>query len=355
MKIAIIGAGLAGLSCAHELERLGIFPVIYERNSFIGEQVPHVSVLLQVFTRPINDPLVYINDTLNIKIQPLNTVNRIIHHSSNNRFIAKGNLGYFFIRGKEDNALKNQIYSSIKKSKILFNQNPNYKDLQKKFDYVIIATGDPYITNQLGCWQQIFRGTIRGSIVTGKFDPHAIIMWINKNYCKSGYAYLCPYNENKAFIGLIAPNTTQNEIAEYFENFLYAENIKYSIIEQFNFEHTSGYAYPLKIDNLLFIGNSAGAVDPFLGFGQFNSILTGIMAARSIIQDKSYETLIKSMREINTYMHSLRKLFDNLDNKDYDNLLWSLNLPIIKQSIYRSPLKILKYSSLMLNKSSKIK
>ncbi|HBV95865.1 MAG TPA: hypothetical protein DEF36_02280 [Desulfotomaculum sp.] len=29
-RVAIIGAGAAGLSCAHELERLGCQPVIYE-------------------------------------------------------------------------------------------------------------------------------------------------------------------------------------------------------------------------------------------------------------------------------------------------------------------------------------
>jgi len=36
MRVAIIGAGLAGLSCAHELERYGVSPVIFEKNSYIG-------------------------------------------------------------------------------------------------------------------------------------------------------------------------------------------------------------------------------------------------------------------------------------------------------------------------------
>ncbi len=37
LKVAIIGAGTSGLSCAIELERHGIYPEIFERNSFIGE------------------------------------------------------------------------------------------------------------------------------------------------------------------------------------------------------------------------------------------------------------------------------------------------------------------------------
>lgn len=42
MKIAIIGAGLAGLSCAIVLEKQGIIPDIFEKTGFIGDREPHV-------------------------------------------------------------------------------------------------------------------------------------------------------------------------------------------------------------------------------------------------------------------------------------------------------------------------
>ena len=80
MKVAIIGGGLAGLACAHELEAHGISPTIYERNSFIGEAFPHVGAVLDIVMRPYGDPLAYLKNAFGIEFNPLNKVKTIIHH-----------------------------------------------------------------------------------------------------------------------------------------------------------------------------------------------------------------------------------------------------------------------------------
>ena len=64
MKVAIMGAGLAGLSCAHELEKYGITPVVYERNSYIGDQMNHVGALLEIINRPIKNVFQYIRSRI---------------------------------------------------------------------------------------------------------------------------------------------------------------------------------------------------------------------------------------------------------------------------------------------------
>ena len=96
MKVAIIGAGTSGLSCAFELERNGIFPTIFERNDFIGDYHPHVSGLINVITQPVADPIKYMDKKLGIKLKPLNLFRKVIHYSPNNQVNVTGPLGYKF-------------------------------------------------------------------------------------------------------------------------------------------------------------------------------------------------------------------------------------------------------------------
>lgn len=123
MKVAIIGAGLSGLACAHELEKHGIRPTIYERNSFIGEQISYVTSFLQITHRPIKDALQYIREKFDIDIRPLNTVNTIIHRSPNKTAAMKGNLGYFISRGKENEDIKKQIHATLNNTEYKMNQH----------------------------------------------------------------------------------------------------------------------------------------------------------------------------------------------------------------------------------------
>ena len=46
-----------------------------------------------------------------------------------------------------------------------------------------------------------------------------------------------------------------------------------------------------KIDNIYLVGNSAGLIDDFLGFGAVNAIESGILAAHSIVKGVDYNSL----------------------------------------------------------------
>ena len=49
MRVAIIGAGLSGLSCALELERHGIKPDIFEKKDYVGEECDMTAVRMHMF------------------------------------------------------------------------------------------------------------------------------------------------------------------------------------------------------------------------------------------------------------------------------------------------------------------
>lgn len=353
MSVAIIGAGLAGLCCAHELERHGISPVIFERNSFIGEPLPHVGGVLNIFLRPIKNPLRYTRDMLGIDIRPLNTINRIIHHSPNKTTTIKGNLGLLFERSKGPDDVKVQIHSKLRHTRILFDTPADYEPLSMQYDDVVIANGFVNFTKELGCWTEWVNTYVRGAMVLGDFDPNTLIVWINKDYCRKGYAYLTPFDNKRASLILVVTDVNEKEVDHYWELFLYTEGIKYAIVEEYKLNHKSGYVYPHKVGNLFLTGNAGGGIDPFLGFGVTNSITTGVMAARAIAGKKDYEKLIRPVIESNLQLYEFRKAFNTLDNTAYDHLISFLGVPGIKHLIYRTPLNVKKLGSLALKLKSK--
>ena len=349
MKVAIIGAGLAGLCCAHELERHGITPVIYERNGFIGEPYPHVTVVVNVSHRPIKDSLEYYR-SMNIDVAPLYKINKLVHNSPNRTMVVTGNnLGYSFLYTKDKESFKYQVYSKLKKTEVLLNKPGDYRELMKVYDHVVIATGTYNYPQELGIWQPWLKAFARGALVLGDFDPSSVVMWINKDYCKNGYAYMSFYSDKKASIVLVVPDVNENEIDRYWELFLYTEELKYTIVEEFKVDHNSGYAYPRIVDNLIFVGNAGGGVDPFLGFGHLNAVTMGVAAARTIAEGKDYEKQIKSLMDKNLQMRELRKAFNKLNNNHYDKLLAFMGAPGIKNIIYHSPLNVAQVGSIMSN------
>ena len=350
MKVAIIGAGLSGLSCAHELEKYGVRPVIYEKNSYIGEQISHVSAILEIINRPIKDVVKYFKEQFDIDIKPLNTVRTISHHSPNINATIKGNFGYFFKRGNDKDSLKNQLFSSLKNSELVFNHYGDYIELSKKFDYVVIATGDYNFTEELGCWFERVTTYVRGAVVLGDFDINTLNVWINKDYCKNGYAYLTPFDSKRASIALIVTDVNEKEIDYYWDLFWYTEKIRYTIVQEFKLKHKSAQVYPYRVDNIYIAGDAAGIVDPFLGFGQLSSITTGVMAARSIMEGLDYSTLIKDIRDRNNKLLEFRKAFNGATNKEFDMLMAVIGLPGIKQIIYDTPLDVVKLGSAILKR-----
>jgi len=358
MKVAIIGAGLSGMACAHELEQHGIQPIIFEKKHVVGETYHHVGALLQLIYRPIKEPLSYIRKNFNIHLAPLAPLTSIEMNTVNRTRAINGNLGWLFKRGQDPGTVENQLASQIK-SRIIFNTFATLDDLKDQYDHIIVATGNnSLIPTSLGISTPILQTWVRGQVVLGEFDPNKLVMWTNTNYMKNGYAYLTPFSKERASLILIVPNTTREELEYYWNLFVDLEKLNYTVIEQFEEDHTANHVYPKQVENIVFVGTAGGFLDPFLGFGQFSALASGHLAARSIITGQPFEELAKELSGIMKSSIAIRDRINTLDNKKYDVLVTLLGNPIVSKLVYGTNLNYLKYTSeslTLLNKLFPIK
>lgn len=354
MKVAIIGAGISGLAAGLTLERNGFIPDIYEQNSFVADHYSHVGVVLNMAYRSISPhPLDYLNKLLSVKLTPLETINHLIIHSKNSRAEVKAEtIGYSFIIGPETNSLLGQLLKHIKNSRILYEHRVSLEELKKKYDYVIVATGsrsEDYVADKyLNGWQQYLVAYSRVAKIYGNFEPNTSIVWGNKEVLKDGYAFLAPFSRQIASLYVTVPHISGwDELDQCWKAFLKQERIleKSTLLGTFERTHVSASTSSVTWENCLFVGDQGGFLDPFLGLGAATAISSGVMAAKSIIENTSYDELVGEYKKIINVMGKVRNFYDNIDDKTFDSMVAYEDHAVVQKLVYGTNIDWLKYGS----------
>ncbi len=353
MKIAVMGAGLSGLSCAIMLERYGLEPEVFESRSRVGDRFINAEGLLPILNRPADDDIAYLSENYGIYLKPLSNIRKISIYSENKKADLQGHLGFINLRGRIKGSFEDQLSGQVK-TKINFNSKHSYEELVEKFTHVILATGDAAYAAKIQDFQTDLTVTLKGATVTGNFDKHTVGIWLNNELAPQGYCYLLPYSEKEACITIGYPDYPHNQKQDinilwdrFYQRVSSDWGQKFKITDRFEVtRYMIGICKYPRIGNTFFIGNCFGSIMPSFGFGQFPAVLTGIYAAQDLAGKGDYTELTGVLRDSYDNSLAIRRSLEQLDNRQLDKVVGLLNSETAQKILSNSnydPLKLLSH------------
>lgn len=331
MNIAIMGAGLSGLACAITLERNGITPTIYEKRSKVGDRFVNGESLLSIFTGHDHDCIASLSNKYGIYLKPTSDIQTLKLFSKNEVAAIEGHLGFTNVRGRDEDSFESQLKQQIK-SDIYFNSIQTYDQLLRKHTHIVIATGDGAYAKEMRNFNVDFTVSIKGATVEGVFDKQTVMAWIDYDLAPYGYCFLIPFSKKEANISLAIPDIPQNAGLNTDElwNSFYSQvrsqlQQKLPVTDQFQI---TGYPIGIcdagRIGNTFYAGNCFGSMMPFMGFGQYAAIVSGVYAAYDICGLGNYDELMEPLRKSYSDSLVLRKALEQLSNDGLDRVIKAL-------------------------------
>lgn len=361
MRVAIMGAGLAGLACAITLEQHGIEPVIFEKRSRIGDRFVNGEVLLSMFTRPVNDSIAYLSEQFGIFLHPAASISKMTIYSKHKKAVLKGQLGFTNIRGREKKAFEAQLGRQVK-AKIHYHSDKTYEQLLADYTHVVLATGDSDYAKKTGNFREDLTVSMKGATVNGSFDPYEVRTWLDYELAPFGYGYLIPFSEKEANLVIAFPDLSEIQIdIEHSWNQLHQKvqaelQQELSVTDQFQITgYSIGLCHSGRIGNTFYVGNCFGAMMPFMGFGQHAALMTGIYAAHDLCGLGHYEELTQPIRQSYENSIVLRRAMEHLSNETLDTIIQHLDSSWGEKLMTNPKLDPLKIASYLLRPYIKLK
>jgi flavin-dependent dehydrogenase len=332
VDVAIMGAGLSGLACAITLEKNGLTPTIFEKRGKVGDRFVNGEVLLSIFTRPVHDCIASLSEDYGIFLKPTSPIQKLEIYSKHEKAVIEGRLGFTNIRGREADSFESQLERQVK-SDIHFHSGKSYEQLANEYTHVVMATGDGAYAKKNRNFREDLAVSIRGATVEGEFDHFTVMAWLDYDLAPYGYCYLIPFSEKEASISIAIPDIPQNadvDINRLWDSFYLKVQSQLQqnlpITDEFQItNYVMGVCETPRIGNTFYVGNCFGAMMPFMGFGQYASIVSGVYAAYDLCGLGKYEELMEPLRKSYDDALVLRRAMEHFTNDGLDRIILGLN------------------------------
>lgn len=280
--INILGSGPSGLSAAIILAKAGYEVNVYERNEDVGKRFYGDLQGLENWTsqRDVVEDLKRLGIEVNFDCDPFSKVTFSDGVNTINRSFEKP-VFYLVKRG----SFKGSLDSGLKDQAVKFGVKLHFKTSMPESKTDIVATGP--IRNKIFAVD-------KGIIFKTKMPDMAVVLLNNKAAYK-GYAYLLVIKGYGCMCSMVVSEF--NRLDDCFEE----TKRLFSKIVDLDISHPKmvrgvgcfSLANKFKENETLFVGESAGIQDFFAGFGIRSAIISGYLAAQSIINNKNYEKTAK--------------------------------------------------------------
>jgi flavin-dependent dehydrogenase len=309
-EVKILGAGISGLTAAINLSKAGYNVIIYEKNKECGTRFNGDFQGIENWSKELDalKEIKGMNIDINFNYWPSKKIEALDYKNNKLRFSSKRNLFYLVRRGPVTGSLD----LSLKKQAIDSGVKIIFKSKKNEGDVDIIATGPTKAS-----------GIVKGmSFETKHKGIH--IMQLNDDDSFKGYSYAFVAGGHGSIATVLLGKfpDANREFEQVKSNFLKHHNIKINNPREWGGFGNFSLNGPYTKKGKLIVGEAAGLQDFLWGFGMRNAILSGYLAAKSIIDNEDYTKLIEKNFQ-NYLKNSLvnRFLWEKLGNKGYKGLL----------------------------------
>jgi flavin-dependent dehydrogenase len=125
---------------------------------------------------------------------------------------------------------------------------------------------------------------------------------------------------------------SRQELHDYWNTFTHKISFNPQATGYFELEFQTGSVIKHQVDNTLLVGNAGGFGDMQFGQGVMMSALSGVEAARAIVQQDNYEQRIRYLVQTKGKLNDWQQRLNHLDNRGLDLLLRIVKIPGIRNS-----------------------
>jgi len=320
--VKILGAGISGLSTAITLARNGLNVEVFEKSLHAGGRFKRDFQGLSNFGNLGIDSLKEF-EKLGIYLKPYKKLMKIIRCSQSHSFEVFSDdkpIYYSVLRGENKNSIDSQFVTMAINLgvDIRFNIKFNPNDVN------IVATG-PYSGDSLA-YGELYEDT--------NIDESGYA-FLDKRYSPSGYLYVIPGERNgeAEIVNYSSDPSVDIKTLKLLYNRAVKENdILKDILDGATRKSTRGGIGCCSLldepfqNNRYYVGEAAGLQDVTAGFGIRYAIISGYLAAQSVLAGKNYSQLIsKTFKPQLEFERKRSENFKKLTNREIDKIFQAIN------------------------------